>query len=87
MSRHPVPSPEELAGLDDEVLERLAIEWRARASRGTKQAYGVAHALEVEWRQRARVSRAQQLPQPVVAPRRWWKFWQSSPGPGSPPSP
>lgn len=87
MSRHPVPSPDELAELGDEELERLAIEWRARASRGAKQAYGVAHALEVEWRQRIRVSRAQHLPLPAAAPRRWWKFWQSGPRSGSAPSP
>ncbi|WP_440534599.1 hypothetical protein [Variovorax sp. YR566] len=83
MSRHPVPSAEELAGLDDEELERLTVEWRARASRGAKQAYGVAHALEVELRQRIRISRAQQLPPPVSAARRWWKFWQTSPTSGA----
>jgi uncharacterized protein YggE len=83
MSRHPVPNPEELAALDDEELERLAVEWRARASRGAKQAYGVAHALEVELRQRIRISRAQQLPPPVSVPRRWWKFWQASPASGT----
>ena len=79
MSAHPVPTREELASLEDDELERLAIEWRARASRGARQAYGVAHALEVEWRQRIRVSRAQELPPPVVEPRRWWKFWQARP--------
>ena len=79
MSSHPVPTREELASLEDDELERLAIEWRARASRGARQAYGVAHALEVEWRQRIRVIRAQELPPPVVEPRRWWKFWQTRP--------
>ncbi|WP_295985479.1 hypothetical protein [uncultured Variovorax sp.] len=83
MSGHPVPSREELASLDDEELERLALEWRGRASRGARQAYGVAHALEVEWRQRIRVSRAQQLPPPVAEPRRWWKFWHSRPAAGA----
>jgi hypothetical protein len=80
MSRHRVPSPEELAGLADDELESLAVEWRARASRGAEQAFGVAHALEVELRQRVRASRAQQLPPPPAgALRPWWKFWQARP--------
>lgn len=83
MNRHPVPSPEEIAGLDDEELERLALEWRACASRGTKRAYGVAHALEVELRQRIRNSPARQLPPLASAPRPWWKFWPASPPSGS----
>ena len=88
MSRHPVPSRKELASLDDDELERLSLEWRARAARGDTRAYGVAHALEVEWRQRVRVSRAQQLPlPPETEPRRWWKFWRSRPGSAAAPSP
>jgi hypothetical protein len=85
MSRPRVPTSEELAGLEDEELERLAVEWRARASRGAKQAFGVAHALEVELRQRVRASRVLELPPPASAPRPWWKFWQARP-PGGPSS-
>ncbi|WP_395321870.1 hypothetical protein [Variovorax sp. UC74_104] len=77
MSRYPVPGPEELAGLSDEELERLAVEWRTQALRGVKQAYGVAHALEVELRQRIRASQARQLPPRTDAPRRRWRFWQA----------
>lgn len=88
MSRHRVPTPEELAGLADQELERLAVEWRARASRGAEQAFGVAHALEVELRQRVRASRAL-VPPPARPPRPWWKFWQTRPpgGPSSGPTP
>lgn len=84
MTRHPVPGPAELAALEDDELERLAVAWRARASRGAEQAFGVAHALEVELRRRIRASRAQQLPRPASAPRPWWKFWQASPPGGQP---
>ena len=77
MDRYPVPSREELAGLDDEELEALAKQWRVRANRGDKSAYGVAHALEVELRGRVRTSRLQQLQaEPPAKPRPWWKFWQ-----------
>lgn len=88
MSRHPVPGREELARLADADLERLAIEWRARATRGDKSAFGVAHALEVERRQRIHVSSQMQLP-PQLPPRacRWWMFWKSDSSSGSrPPS-
>jgi hypothetical protein len=71
-----VPSDEELASLDEEELAAYAAEWRARASRGDKSAYGVAHALEVELRRRARTSLMQQLAEEAPAPRRpWWKRW------------
>ncbi len=71
-----VPSNEELASLDEEALAAYAMEWRARASRGDKSAYGVAHALEVELRRRARTSLMQQLADEPPAPRRpWWKRW------------
>jgi hypothetical protein len=71
-----VPSHEELASLDEEALAAYAVEWRARASRGDKSAYGVAHALEVELRRRARTTLMQQLADEPPAPRRpWWKRW------------
>ncbi|RZL86153.1 MAG: hypothetical protein EOP82_30650 [Variovorax sp.] len=78
MNRYPVPSPEELASLDDAELEDLAAQWRARAGRGDKSAFGVAHALEVELRHRIHTSHLQQLPsEPAAKPRRWWQFWRS----------
>jgi hypothetical protein len=77
MNRPALPTQEELQSLDDAELEQLAVEWRARASRGERDAYGVAHALEVELRQRVRASNLQQLPpEAPVPPRPWWKFWQ-----------
>lgn len=71
------PTPPRLADLDDHELERLAVRWRARAGHGDREAFGIAHALEVERRRRLRASQMQQLP-PQPAPNRpWWKFWQS----------
>lgn len=71
-----VPTPAQLADIDDDELVRLAVSWRAQASRGDREAFGIAHALEVECRQRLRASQLQQLPveSPAVA-RPWWKFW------------
>lgn len=78
-----VPSPPQLAHIDDEELERLAVSWRAQAGRGDREAFGIAHALEVERRRRTRESQMQQLPaEPPPAPRRWWRFWQA-PGVGT----
>ena len=71
-----VPTPAQLEHLDDEALERLAVSWRTLALRGDREANGVAHALEVERRRRMRASQLAQLPpQPLAAPRPWWKFW------------
>jgi hypothetical protein len=71
-----VPSHEELASLDEEELIAYAQGWRARASRGDKSAYGVAHALEVELRRRQRTSQLQELAmKPPEPPRPWWKRW------------
>lgn len=68
------------AHIDDETLVKLAQEWRAYAQRGEKEAYGTAHALEVEVRRRSREAatlQAEEAPpsEPVQA-RPWWKFWQ-----------
>ena len=65
------------AHIDDETLQRLAFEWRAHAQRGEKEAYGTAHALEVEVRRRVRQAPApEQAPPPEpVSARPWWKFW------------
>jgi hypothetical protein len=72
-----LPTPSQIASLDDERLEQLAAAWRAQALRGDKGAFGIAHAFEVERRRRLRESELQQLePLETVVPRkRWWKFW------------
>jgi hypothetical protein len=67
------------AQFDDVTLQELALTWRARAQRGEREAYGTAHALEVELRRRIRESAEQvqtqpALPEPTPA-RAWWKFW------------
>lgn len=70
--------PAHLAHVTDEELERLALAWRAQALRGDREAYGIAHAFEVEGRRRLRASQLAQLPAPAApAPRPWWKFWDS----------
>jgi hypothetical protein len=72
-----LPTPSQIASLDDERLEQLAANWRAQALRGDRRAFGVAHAFEVERRKRLRESQLLQLePLDPVAPRKaWWKFW------------
>lgn len=71
-----VPTSDQLAHIDDEELVRLAVSWRTQASRGDREAFGVAHALEVECRRRLRTSQLQQLPIEAPPPARpWWKFW------------
>lgn len=84
-----IPTPSQLAQIDDEELAQLAMSWRSRAGYGDRDAFGVAHALEVERRRRLRESQLHQLPAEPVAPRPWWKFWQMPPsdsggGPMSP---
>ena len=74
-----VPTPEELAEFDDEQIASLAASWRMRAGYGERDAFGVAHALEVERRRRLRDSQLHKLPQlldEAGQPRPWWKFWQ-----------
>jgi hypothetical protein len=73
-----VPTPPQLAHIDDDEIDRLAVRWRAQAGRGDREAFGIAHALEVERRRRLRASQLQQLEPPPTAPRRWWKFWQTT---------
>ena len=72
-----VPTPSQIASLDDERLDELAQGWRTQALRGDRRAFGVAHAFEVERRKRLRASQLQQLEAlaPVALPRPWWKFW------------
>lgn len=79
------PTPQQLAQIGDEQLEQLVRSWRAQAGRGDREAFGIAHALEVEWRKRIRSSQMQQLPaEPAPPARPWWKFWRS--GSARPPS-
>ena len=72
-----LPTPSQLASLDDERLEQLATGWRAQALRGDRGAFGIAHAFEVERRRRLRESELQPLGplEPVAPPKPWWKFW------------
>jgi len=65
---------------DDQPLERLAVNWRAPAGRGDRNAFGIAHALEVE--------AAPAPPARASAPAPLVKFWQSGfvNGPGFPPA-
>ena len=72
-----VPTPTQLAKLDDAELDSLAVAWRAQAARGDRTSFGIAHALEVEHRRRLRDSQmAQLLPEPQAPLRRWWQFWR-----------
>ena len=81
-----VPTPTQLAELDDAQLDGLAVAWRPQAGRGDRTAFGVAHALEVERRRRLRDSQmAQLLPEPQAPLRRWWQLWRE-PGDGSKPA-
>ena len=72
-----LPTPSQIASLDDERLEELAKGWRTQALRGDRRAYGVAHAFEVERRRRLRESEFQPLVILEEIPRSkpWWKFW------------
>ena len=71
------PFEPHLTELDDQRLAEAAQEWRARAMRGEKAAYGPAQALESEVRRRKRDRGPRQLAPaqgwPPVRP--WWRFW------------
>ena len=54
-------APLPLSHLDDEELARLVKGWRAHALRGNREAYGIAHALEVKQRRRQRPSQMARL--------------------------
>ena len=66
--------PAHLAHVPDDELVRLATLWRSRASRGDREAFGIAHALEVEQRRRQRPSQLALLQLPRAS-RPWWRFW------------
>lgn len=70
------PTTPALSHLADEELARLAAHWRAHALRGNREAYGIAHALEVEQRRRQRPSQLAVLAPQAVSRRRWWRFWK-----------
>ena len=67
----------DIALLSDEELIDLAVSWRLRARRGDREAFGLAHALEVEQRQRQRHAPPCVVVSPalrtLVAMRPWWK--------------
>ena len=65
----------DVATLSDDELDRLAVTWRLRARRGDRQAFGPAHALEVEQRRRHSPPSAVVNPalRTLVVTRPWWK--------------
>lgn len=67
----------QLAHEEDEELGRQCAMWRGRARYGDREAFGIAHALEVEQRRRTRSSQMQGLPPEPVPARAWWRFWQA----------
>ena len=64
-----------VATLSDDELDRLAVTWRLRARRGDREAFGLAHALEVEQRRRQSTPSVVVNPalRTLVATRPWWK--------------
>lgn len=82
--QQPLPA---LSHVDDQELERLATLWRAQALRGNREAFGIAHALEVEQRRRLRPSQMANLAasrerqaRESAKPRRWWQLWKRPAG-------
>jgi len=55
----------------------MAASWRVKAGRGQRQAFGIAHALEVELRRRVKTRLVEDSPR--ESPRRTtrWRFWSS----------
>lgn len=70
---------DDFGNFSDEVLERVTREWRARADRGERDAFGIAHDCEVEMRRRQRAKDAASAAPVETAvpapPQPWWKFW------------
>ena len=48
--------PPHLGHVQDDELAHLATLWRSRAAHGDREAFGIAHAFEVEQRRRQRPS-------------------------------
>ncbi|MDM0111023.1 hypothetical protein QTI66_02630 [Variovorax sp. J22R133] len=73
-----LPTPADVALLSDDELLQLAHQWRTRASHGMREAFGVAHSLEVECRRRLRGPSARPHVAESVSSqyqRPWWKIW------------
>ena len=74
---------DDFQNFSDEDLERVTKEWRARADRGERDAFGIAHDCEVEMRRRQRakdvVSAAPVEAAVPAPPQPWWKFWGRGP--------
>jgi len=71
-------SAQEPTELSDTDLAQLAHQWRARAMRGERQAFGLAQAFEIEQRRRLRDSFFVELTPATTqyqTDRPWWKFW------------
>jgi hypothetical protein len=70
-----IPTALQLGQIEDITLEERALESRVRAARGELDAFGLAHVLEVELRQRLRARIAVQQPVSIARskPRAWWK--------------
>ncbi len=70
---------DDFGNFSDEDLERVTREWRGRADRGERDAFGIAHDCEVEMRRRQRVKEADSAaPVETAVPasqQPWWKFW------------
>ncbi len=72
---------EPFQNFSDADLERVAKEWRARADRGERDAFGVAHDCEVELRRRQRAAEKASAPPTTLEPLRRqpsWKFWRGA---------
>ncbi len=79
---------DEFNQFSDEDLARVTREWRAKADRGEREAFGIAHECEVELRRRRRsneaVSSAPVKTTVPAPPQPWWKFWgRCAPGRGN----
>jgi hypothetical protein len=70
-----IPTVLQLGQIDDSALKARALESRMRAARGDVDAFGLAHVLEVEQRQRSRARILIQQPLSIThaKPRAWWK--------------
>jgi hypothetical protein len=77
---------DDFGSFSDADLERVTKEWRVKAARGERDAFGIAHECEVELRRRERL-RDEALPDSVALEeaskskatgRSWWKFWQGA---------
>lgn len=73
---------DDFATFSDEDLVRVTREWRAKADRGDRDAFGVAHDCEVEMRRREKASesfiRSPDGSSEITSgkkPTPWWKFW------------